>query len=121
MLRNFRKPLVIATPKIGLKHPRAQSALADFDVGTQFNRTLYRDFGGSSGNVKSMILCSGKVSFDIEALLEKREGNLKDSVRVVRVEEIAPFPVSEIRNHMLNANPEEVVWVQEESMNEGAF
>ena len=59
---------------------------------------------GTSGDVKTLILCSGKVSFDIEALLEKRDGNLKDSIRVVRVEEIAPFPVNDIRMHMLNVN-----------------
>ena len=55
--------------------------------------------------MKTLVLCSGKVSFDIEAALEKREGSMSDGVHVVRVEEIAPFPVNEIREHMLKSNP----------------
>ena len=66
---------------------------------------MSREFQGSSGDVKTLVLCSGKVSFDIEATLEKREGSMSDGVHVVRVEEIAPFPVNEIREHMLKSNP----------------
>lgn len=91
MLRNYRKPIVVAAPKIGLKHPKAVSDLSEFAPGTRFMPTIAKDFGAAD-NIKRLVLCSGKVSFDIEAAIEKQEG-LGHGVRVVRVEEVAPFPV----------------------------
>lgn len=69
MLRNYRKPLVIAAPKVGLKHPRANSDINDFAPGNVFQPTIAKDFG-KGGSPKKVILCSGKVAFDIEAKLE---------------------------------------------------
>lgn len=69
MHRNFRKPLVIAAPKIGLKHPLAVSKLDEFANGTSFKPILTRDFGEKK--VKKVVFCSGKVAFDIEQRLEK--------------------------------------------------
>lgn len=89
MHRNFRKPLIIAAPKIGLKHPLAVSKLEEFTTGTSFKPTITKIFGQEK--VKKVVFCTGKVAFDIEARLEKNKP--KDSVIVVRVEEIAPFPV----------------------------
>jgi len=67
------------------------------------------------------VLCSGKVAFDIEAALEK-EGALNHGVRVVRLEEIAPFPVQDLRAYMGGVSKDtNVVWMQEESLNQGAF
>ena len=67
------------------------------------------------------MLCSGKVSFDIEGAIEKK-GELPHGIRVVRLEEIAPFPVHDLRHWMASLPKDcEVVWVQEESMNQGAF
>ena len=67
------------------------------------------------------MICSGKVAFDIDQAISKKEG-LSHGVRVVRVEEIAPFPVSDLRKHMAGLDKStQVVWVQEESMNQGAF
>ena len=117
MLRNFRKPLVIATPKVGLKHPKAISCISEFGESTQFKRTLSKDLGDAS-NIQSLILCSGKVAFDLESNLEKM--NLSQGVRIVRLEELAPFPVAEVRQHLeqLTNNPSgKVIWVQEESVN----
>jgi 2-oxoglutarate dehydrogenase complex dehydrogenase (E1) component-like enzyme len=64
MHRNFRKPIVIAAPKIGLKHPLAVSKLDEFANGTSFKPILSRSFGDSK--VKRVVFCSGKVAFDIE-------------------------------------------------------
>jgi len=89
MHRNFRKPLVIAAPKIGLKHPLAVSKLDEFANGTSFRPILSKSFGANK--VKKVVLCSGKVALDIESRLEKN--SLKSGVQVIRVEEIAPFPV----------------------------
>ena len=88
MHRNFRKPLILAAPKIGLKHPKAISDIGEFDVGSSFKPTIAENFG--STDIKKLIFCSGKVSFDIAARLEK--ANLNHGVRVVRLEELAPFP-----------------------------
>ena len=116
MLRNYRKPLVIAAPKIGLKHPKAVSDISDFAPETSFKPTIAHDYGNTQ-DIKKLVLCSGKISFDIEAAIGKKEG-LSHGVRVVRLEEIAPFPVNDLRAYMgsLNKNTE-VTWVQEESMN----
>ena len=63
------------------------------------------------------MICSGKVAFDIDQAISKKEG-LNHGVRVVRVEEIAPFPVGDLRKHMGGLDKStQVVWVQEESMN----
>lgn len=69
MHRDYRKPLVMAAPKIGLKHPKAYSPISDFAEGTKFQPTISNSFG--SGPTKKVIFCSGKVAFDIEARLEK--------------------------------------------------
>lgn len=69
MLRDFRKPLVMAAPKIGLKHPRAVSHISEFKEGTKFQPILSNSFG--AGPTKKVIFCSGKVAFDIEIRLEK--------------------------------------------------
>ena len=116
MLRNYRKPLVLAAPKIGLKHPKAVSSVADFAPQTRFKPTISKDFGSS--DIKRLVLCSGKVAFDIEDTLTKQQESLGHGVRVVRLEELAPFPVNDLRAYMgsLGKNTQ-VTWVQEESMN----
>ena len=70
MHRDFRKPLVLAAPKIGLKHPRAMSKLEDMAEGTCFKPIIANQFA-SEHQVKHIVVCSGKVAFDIEARLEK--------------------------------------------------
>jgi 2-oxoglutarate dehydrogenase complex dehydrogenase (E1) component-like enzyme len=71
MLRNYRKPLVLATPKIGLKHPQAVSSLKEFQPGTTF-QPIYSNIFGSNGasEITKVIVCSGKVYFDIAQRLE---------------------------------------------------
>ena len=63
MLRNYRKPLIIAAPKIGLKHPKAFSAFEDMATGTTFKPIYHDQFG--NGQSKKVVFCSGKVYFDI--------------------------------------------------------
>ena len=84
---------MIAAPKIGLKHPLSVSKLDEFANGTSFKPILTRSFG--ENKAKKVVFCSGKVAFDIEQRLEKNSP--KHGVQVVRIEEIAPFPVSQIR------------------------
>lgn len=123
MLRDFRKPMIIAAPKVGLKHPKAVSSLEDFAEGTKFRPTISRVFGDKE-NIQTIIFCSGKVSFDIEDRLGKMT-DLSSGVTVLRVEEIAPFPVNDIRQLIqdsgIDASKAKAVWVQEETNNQGAF
>ena len=65
MLRNFRKPIVIAAPKIGLKHPKAVSAIDEFLPGTAFQPVYLNNFGDQKAPTKKIVFCSGKVYFDI--------------------------------------------------------
>jgi probable 2-oxoglutarate dehydrogenase E1 component DHKTD1 len=70
MLRNYRKPLVLAAPKIGLKHPQAVSRLADFAEGTRF-QPIYSNVFGSGKGIEKVIVCSGRLYFDIEAKFQQ--------------------------------------------------
>lgn len=112
MLRNFRKPLVIASPKIGLKHPLAVSKVEEMLTGTTFNPIYKNEFG--QGKINKTILCSGKVYFDIQQALSGEQGkNLKHKVQVIRVEELAPFPIKLIENVLQSTNAKEsdIIWV----------
>ena len=113
MLRNFRKPLIIAAPKIGLKHPMAVSPIQDMGHGKSFQPIIVNSFG-KGGPVEEVVICSGKIYFDISAKLADSQRNVK----VIRVEELAPFPSALIESQLKGVPKNtEVTWVQEESMN----
>lgn len=121
MKRDFRKPLIMAAPKIGLKHPKSISAVSEFAPTTRFLPTIIKDYYDAS-NIRKLVICSGKVAFDIDDALNKKSEGAAHGVRVVRLEEIAPFPVNDLRSYMSGLSRDaEVVYVQEESMNQGAF
>lgn len=84
----------MATPKIGLKHPKAVSKFEDMGKGTVFKPIYHDQFG--SGNTKKVVFCSGKVFFDIQEKLANSK--LGHKVSVIRVEELAPFPVKLIED-----------------------
>lgn len=120
MLRNYRKPLVLAAPKIGLKHPLAVSPLRDFLPGTAF-KPLYANLFGSGPKTTKVVVCSGKVYFDIKQKLEAAPPT-QGQVLVLRLEELAPFPVRLVEEQLAQVSKSaDVVYVQEEHMNEGAF
>ena len=116
MLRDFRKPLVIAAPKVGLKHPKAYSGIDDFAPGTKFQPVIQNRYGDAAV-VNNVIFCSGKVNFDIQARLEKNAP--QGGVLLLRMEELAPFPVAQIRqvlSEQVGADAQ-FTWVQEEPVN----
>ena len=116
MLRSYRKPLVLATPKIGLKHPNAVSSMQDFAPGKKFQPILVDNF--NEGESELVILCSGKVYYDISPLLKESSR----AVKLIRVEELAPFPSHLIEAELSAVSKDaNVVWLQEESLNQGAF
>ncbi len=117
MVRQFRKPLVIMTPKSLLRNKDATSPLNEFTKG-EF-RTVIGDQGAvDASKVKRLIACSGKVYYD---LVKKREEK-KNDVAVIRVEQLYPFPHKAFANELKKyPNLTEIVWCQDEPQNQGAW
>jgi 2-oxoglutarate dehydrogenase E1 component len=114
----MRKPLILFTPKRMLRHPKAVSTIQDLITGG-FQEVL-RDSGGLDANrVTRVAFCSGQIYYDLAAAREERKAN---HVALLRLEQIYPFPASELEE-ALAAYPDgaEVVWVQEEPKNMGAW
>ncbi len=118
MIRPFRKPLVVFTPKSLLRHPACVSALEDFSKG-HFQETI-DDLTVKAKDVKRVLLCSGKIYYD---LLERRikDGREKD-VAIIRMEQIFPLPVHQLEELKKKYNKAtEIFWVQEEPANMGVW
>lgn len=119
MLRPFRKPLVIMTPKSLLRHKRAVSALSEMGPGTSFHRALDDLATPDPEAVRRLILCSGKVYYD---LAEARDAEKRDDIYILRVEQLYPFPADVIADYAKGfPGLETVVWAQEEPRNAGAW
>ena len=117
--RAFRKPLVIMTPKSLLRHKQAVSALADMGPGTTFHRIIPEAHAlVPDEQVKRVVLCSGKVYYD---LLEEREKQKINNVALIRVEQIYPFPKHSVEQQFARYRNAEVVWCQEEPKNMGSW
>jgi len=117
--RNFRKPLVVMTPKSLLRHKLAISPLAEFASGSHFRTVIPEiDAIAPGPEVKRVVLCSGKVYYDM--LAERRELGIRD-VAIVRLEQIYPFPVTSLRVALAHYPNAQLVWCQEEPENMGAW
>ncbi len=117
--RNFRKPLIVMTPKSLLRHKLAISDLKDFAPGTSFTRVYPEvDALAKDADVKRLIFTSGKVYYD---LLEARRAKNINDIALVRVEQYYPFPAVEIEAQLKKYPNAEVVWAQEEPKNMGAW
>ena len=126
MLRSFRKPLVIMTPKSLLRHPLAKSDAAEF-MGDQHFMRIKSDMKDiADEKVKRLVLCSGKVAYD---LMQRRDEAELEDVSIVRIEQLYPFPGEPLAvrlERMTNLELErfkqaEIVWCQEEPKNNGAW
>jgi 2-oxoglutarate dehydrogenase E1 component len=118
--RDFRKPLVVASPKSLLRHKSAVSSLADMAEGSKFART-YPDCHAklvAPKKVRKLLLCSGKVYYD---LAKHRDEHAAHDVAIARVEQIAPFPFDRVAAEAKKYPNAQVVWVQEEPRNMGAW
>jgi len=119
MLRPFRKPLVIMTPKSLLRHPLAKSAADEFMGDNHFMRIKSDTKEIADSKVRRLVLCSGKVAYD---LIERRDKEGIDDVSIVRVEQLYPFPGEALTLRLARmTNLESVVWCQEEPRNNGAW
>jgi 2-oxoglutarate dehydrogenase E1 component len=125
--RTFRKPLVIMTPKSLLRHKRAVSKLSEFGPGSSFHRVLWDDAQSKPGStitlkpndeIKRVILCSGKVYYD---LLDEREKRGEDRIQILRLEQIYPFPGLALTDELTRFANAEIIWCQEEPKNQGAW
>jgi 2-oxoglutarate dehydrogenase E1 component len=118
MLRDCRKPLVALTPKSLLRHKLAVSSLDDLEHGA-FQVVIPDQRIKSAGKVKRVVLCSGKVYYD---LFEEANKQQIDDVAIVRVEQLYPFPRAEVSAELDKyPSSKEVIWCQEEPMNQGAW
>jgi 2-oxoglutarate dehydrogenase E1 component len=118
MLRALRKPLIVMTPKSLLRHKQSISTMADLTEG-HFQNIIDEQDPLQSDQVRRLVLCSGKVYYD---LLEQRRAEKLGNVALVRIEQLYPFPTDEylsiIRRY---TNAHDVFWCQEEPQNQGAW
>ncbi|MEX0291694.1 MAG: 2-oxoglutarate dehydrogenase E1 component [Flavobacteriaceae bacterium] len=113
---NFRKPLIVFTPKSLLRHPRAVSKVEDLAKGG-FQEVI--DDNSDVKKVKSLVFCTGKFYYD---LLAAREEQNREDVALVRVEQLFPLPTEQINNVIAKyKNADDLVWAQEEPRNMGAW
>ncbi|PIE16157.1 MAG: 2-oxoglutarate dehydrogenase E1 component [Rhodobacterales bacterium] len=124
--RDFRKPLILMTPKSLLRHKKAVSTKEEFLTGSSFHRVLWDD--AEKGNsdtklqpdskIKRVVLCSGKVYFD---LLQERDQRGIDDVYLMRLEQLYPFPATMLTKELARFKNADVVWCQEEPKNQGGW
>jgi len=116
--RAIRKPLVIFTPKRGLRNPRTVSPLEDFSNG-RFFEVLQDAAVGDPSRIRRVLICSGQIYYD---LLASREQRKVDDVAIVRLEQIYPFPAAQMKEAVQRYPASaEVVWTQEEPRNMGPW
>ena len=127
MRRNFRKPLVIMTPKSLLRHKKCVSTLEEIGPGSSFHRVLWDDAEYKPGStvklvadskIKRVIMCSGKVYYD---LLEEREKRGIENIYILRVEQFYPFPAHSLIAELQRFKGAEMIWCQEEPKNMGSW
>ena len=121
MCRDFRKPLILMTPKSLLRHKLCVSKLEDFTSGSSFHRVLWDDDKqglAQPNDIKRVVLCSGKVYYD---LLEARRNRKIDNVMLMRLEQLYPFPHDVLVEELSQYPNAEVVWCQEEHKNFGPW
>ena len=125
--REIRKPLIVMTPKSLLRHKRAVSRLDEFGRDTTFHRILYDDAQmlpdekiklAPDDKIRRVVLCSGKVYYD---LYEEREKRGIDDIYILRVEQLYPVPLKALVHELGRFKNAEVVWCQEEPRNMGAW
>ena len=114
--RKYRKPLIVMTPKSLLRHPKCISTIDEISNGT-FMDTI-DDKNIIPKNVKRIVLCSGKIYYE---LIEKRDKLKNTNVAIIRVEQLFPLNIDFIHKLYKKYNKSEIFWVQEEPENMGAW
>jgi len=117
MVRPFRKPLIVMTPKSGLRAPFNLGDISEMETGTRF-RELIDDSAADAKKVERLLVCSGKLYYD---LLKKQQEEKREDVAIVRLEQIYPFPKKQFDALRKKYGKAELMWVQEEPANMGAW
>jgi 2-oxoglutarate dehydrogenase E1 component len=128
LLRPFRKPLILMTPKSLLRHKRAISFLSDMAPGSSFHR-VFRDQAEEvpgattiklkpDNEIKRVVLCTGKVYYD---LMDEREKRELDTVYLLRLEQLYPLPKLTLMEELARFPNADIIWCQEEPKNQGAW
>jgi 2-oxoglutarate dehydrogenase E1 component len=118
VIRPLRKPLIVLTPKSLLRHKLAISTLEDLAHGS-FQTVIPEIDTLDAAKVTRLVMCSGKVYYD---LLEKRRAEGREDIAIVRIEQLYPFPEDDLMDAIASyTNLTNVVWCQEEPMNQGAW
>jgi 2-oxoglutarate dehydrogenase E1 component len=116
--REFRKPLVIMTPKSLLRHPRATNSIEEIATGT-FKEVINDPFISDAKKVEKIVFVSGKLYYE---LLDEREKTKDLTTALVRLEQIYPFPALQVKEIFTQySNAKKFVWTQEEPKNMGAY
>jgi 2-oxoglutarate dehydrogenase E1 component len=128
MRREFRKPLIIMTPKSLLRHKKCISDISEFSIKSTFHRVLEDDSFSKIRNllelkkkdsgIKKVVMCSGKIYYD---LIEAREQYKNKNVTFIRIEQLYPFPVKTLANILKRYKKAKFIWCQEEPKNMGAW
>ena len=127
MNRDFRKPLILMTPKSLLRHKKCVSSLEEMSPDSSFHRVLWDDAEYNKESpvklvkdekIRRVVLCTGKVYYD---LLEEREKRGTDDIYLMRIEQLYPFPAKALVNELSRFKDAEIVWCQEEPQNMGAW
>jgi len=113
--RNFRKPLIVFSPKSLLRHPQVISTIEDLSKGAF--QEIIDDANAKPSNIEKVVLCSGKLYYE---LLSKQEELKADSIALVRLEQVYPLPVKQLKALQEKYKKAEFVWAQEEPDNMGA-
>jgi 2-oxoglutarate dehydrogenase E1 component len=117
-LRNYRKPLIVMTPKSLLRHKSSVSQLSELSSG-RFELLIPEVEAIQPKKTRRLVFCSGKVYYD---LLETREVNNIDDIAIIRIEQLYPFPIQQYAEMIEQySHVEEIIWCQEEPLNQGAW
>ena len=118
MLCSERRPLIVITPKSLLRHPLVQSSMSEL-INGNFQRVIDEIDPIDPNGVKRVVLCSGKVYYD---LLEQRRKNEQTDVAIIRIEQLYPYPHEEVRSILAKfSHVTDFIWCQEEPLNQGAW
>ena len=118
IIRNFRHPLIVMSPKSLLRHKAAVSSISDLEDG-RFQNVIDDPLASQNADkIKTVILCAGKVYYD---LLEKRDKDNRDDVALVRIEQLYPFPYDDVQEILDKYPARDITWCQEEPQNQGCW
>jgi 2-oxoglutarate dehydrogenase E1 component len=119
--RNFRKPLIVSSPKKLLRFVQAGSSIEDFNEGLGYTKVRLESLESvkkNAQNVKKVLICSGQVYYD---LIAERQKLKSEDVAIITLEQIAPFPYKELYEAIKPYSNAQITWTQEEHMNQGCW